>query len=107
MMVDTLPSKEKISNIECPVAIVHSMEDDLINFKCAKILYDSLPENINKIFMPIKGIHSAPEISIEKMCELLKFADLNLEKNDMRKIDYIRDKLTIVGSKHFGYLRRR
>ena len=49
MRYDVMPSRHYISKVRCPVAILHSPDDDIIPYKCAKILYNSVKHN-SKVF---------------------------------------------------------
>jgi len=46
------------------VLIIHSVEDEIVNIRNAKILYDAIPHN-RKTVLYIKGGHSAPDIPCE------------------------------------------
>ena len=81
LTTDTLPNKQKIAKITCPIAILHSQNDDIIPYQCGKILYSSIPHE-NKLFIEISGPHSVPEITHKQLSELLCFCQVNIPDPD-------------------------
>ena len=81
LTTDTLPNKHKISKIKCPIAILHSQNDDIIPYQCGKILYDSI-SHANKLFIKIDGPHSIPEITHTQLSELLCFCQVDIPDSD-------------------------
>ena len=77
-IVDPVPSKDWINKVKCPVVIMHSVEDDLIPYENGKILYRCIDHD-TKLFIPIKGKHSSPEITDDQFKNLLKFADIDID----------------------------
>lgn len=73
-----LPNKLKIKYVKCPIAVIHSTEDEVIPYSCAKILYNSIPHN-NKIFIKIQGSHSNPQINNDHLSKLLCFCHINID----------------------------
>ena len=59
-----LPNKVWIRDVNVPVLIIHSVDDDMVNIENAKILYDSIRHH-RKTILYIKGAHSNPEIDAE------------------------------------------
>lgn len=57
-------SKDWIKDVKCPVLIVHSSEDKLINYQNALILYQTVHHD-HKMLLTIKGDHTDPKISPE------------------------------------------
>ena len=64
-------------DVKCFVAIIHSVEDEMIPYKCSWINYNSIPHS-NKMHIKIKGGHSSPNIKSEQLLELFNFCDLSL-----------------------------
>ena len=69
---DDLNSNEWIKNIRCPVVMVHSTEDDVINFKSAKKLFRAIPGNHKKLIR-ITGQHSKPKITDSQLNQIFAF----------------------------------
>ena len=76
---DLLPNKEYIKNVKCPVVIMHSPEDDIIPYRCGKILYNNIKHK-SKVFIQIQGYHSSPVITEEQLNRLFMFCDVPLSK---------------------------
>lgn len=62
-MIDTMDNCKNIKKIKCPVVIIHSKDDDVIDYEKSKQLYDYIPTR--KLFIPIKGKHITPEINCD------------------------------------------
>lgn len=75
-LFDTLQSKKVIDKIQCPIAILHSTEDNLIPYKSAERLY-SLISHDKKKLIPIRGSHSLPELRKESIDKLTRFIGIN------------------------------
>jgi pimeloyl-ACP methyl ester carboxylesterase len=76
--VRTLPNKEWITKIKCPIVIIHSDEDTTIPFCNSERLY-SLISHDKKEFIKIKGSHSLPDFSIENLQKLFRFCEASCE----------------------------
>ena len=72
LLLDSIESKVWIQKVKCPVAIIHSQDDDLIPYKNAKILFENVKHN-NKMLITIKGIHSVPLFSRDDLTKVYKF----------------------------------
>jgi len=59
-----LPNKTWISDVKVPVMIIHSVEDQMVHIKNAKMLYEAIQHN-KKSIIYIKGNHGAPNIPHE------------------------------------------
>ena len=70
---DCLPIKDWISNVTCPIAIIHSKEDTKINYKCAQFNYDRISCTTTKQFFEICGDHATPIIDVSQVDELFEF----------------------------------
>lgn len=101
--IDTIPSKEYLKKIKCPVAIVHSKNDDIIPYKCSKILYDHIPHQ-SKILITIDGKHSAPKIKYEDLNRLFMFCDLSLPMFDKHDVKEILKNLETVAETHHLFI---
>lgn len=77
LKLDMLSNKELLKCVKCPVAIMHSVEDDMISYQCAKINYTSISHQ-SKILIPVKGGHSSPKINKEELNRLFMFCDIAL-----------------------------
>ena len=73
---NNLSNRKKITKVKCPIVILHSETDEIIPYQCSQILYQSISHS-NKIFLTIKGDHSAPEITRNQLLELINFCDFN------------------------------
>ena len=73
-LIDLFPTKEWIKNVKCPIAILHSKEDQLISFNIGKKLYDNVKGK--KLFIPITGRHGGPNIEHQNIETLLDFCKI-------------------------------
>lgn len=69
LWMDMLPSKKYMNDVECPVIIIHSREDNIIPFSNSMELYDSVKHE-NKVLIPISGDHADPHISPVVLVEI-------------------------------------
>jgi len=99
-LVDCMPSKAKIQKVKCPIAIVHSKEDELINYKCSKIMYRSIKHN-NKKMITIKGGHSSPVFDVTSLNDLLHFIEVDVRTCLVPDIIKISRNLRTVASRNF------
>jgi len=76
--MDMLPVKDYLKDVTCPVAIVHSPQDEMIPYACSWINYNSI-KHANKLHLRIKGGHSSPHIKSYQLRDLFEFCDLSLE----------------------------
>jgi len=104
LKLDILPNKEYIKKVKCPVAIMHSREDDMIPYHCANILYRNVKHD-SKILITIKGRHSSPIISFEQLNKLFMFCDLTLPAYEREcDIDGLLEDLETVAEKHHLFM---
>lgn len=104
LKLDILPNKKYIRKVKCPVAIMHSTEDDIIPYQCAKILYNNVCHD-SKVLITIKGKHSSPIITWEQLNQLFMFCDLTLPIYDKEcDIDHILEELETVAEKHHLFM---
>jgi pimeloyl-ACP methyl ester carboxylesterase len=73
--MDLLSVKDCLSEIECPIVIVHSKTDEIIPYECSKINYNRIKHK-NKLFVEIRGGHSCPEIQTKQLREIFRFCSL-------------------------------
>lgn len=100
-IIDCMPSKEKVKKLKhTPVAVIHSTEDELINYKCAEIMYKAVPHPC-KIIIPIKGGHSSPDMKEIELSQLLTFAGASLDRCHRPEITVMSEHLRTVGSTIF------
>ena len=78
---DMLNIKYHLSNVRCPVVIIHSRKDELVPYACSWINYNSIRHE-NKLHIKIKGTHSSPYIKSYQFKDVFNFCDLNLEGCD-------------------------
>ena len=78
-----IPNNTRLTKVKCPVMIVHSKNDDLIGYSCAKSLYRAV-QHPRKHILTIKGNHSAPNMKQKHLETLLNFCtvDSGLEKGE-------------------------
>ena len=83
---------------------MHSKDDDIIPYTCAKILYDNVSHK-SKILITIKGAHSAPEITKEQLRKLFMFCDISLSKYEKRHdIEEMLDEIRTVAARHHNFI---
>jgi len=68
--VDNLPDMRKV---KCPVAFVHSVEDEIVPFVNALALYHSAVHTHCKILIPIQGHHADPKMLKGQTDHLFRF----------------------------------
>ena len=73
--MDFLPVKDYLKDVKCPVVVVHSEQDEIIPYECAKINYKSISHK-NKLFVKIEGGHSCPKIKTKQLRKIFRFCDL-------------------------------
>ena len=76
-----LNSKEWIEFVKAPVLQIHSIEDDLIDMKSAKLLFNNVKSA--RKFIQIKGAHSKPQITSKQLKEVFDFVGVR-SKVDLR-----------------------
>jgi len=76
--IDTIPVKNYLTDVTCPVVIIHSSEDDMIPYACSWINYHSVKHS-NKLHVRIKGGHASPDIKSHQLREIFEFCDLSLD----------------------------
>jgi pimeloyl-ACP methyl ester carboxylesterase len=86
-----MDSKRYLQNIRCPVALMHSKDDQLIPYESSKILYDSIPHS-KKILFTINGGHATPDLDDETLKRLFAFTGIQAECMD-HHLNYVRQTL--------------
>jgi uncharacterized protein len=79
LLTDMMPSKNRIRSVNCPIIIMHSDEDELIPYRNATRLYQSIPHACKK-FIDIKGGHVSPIISDTILKDLFTFCCIDNTK---------------------------
>ena len=104
MRYDIMPSRNYIRKVKCPVVIAHSKEDDIIPYRCAKILYNNISHNY-KTLVTIKGKHSSPIIKYEDLDKILMYCDVPLDVYSQRcDIDGMLNNLETVAERHHNFM---
>lgn len=100
--MDFLPVKDYLKEVKCPVVVVHSGEDEIIPYECAKINYESIPHQ-NKLFVKIEGGHSCPKIKTRQLRKIFDFCNL---PNDCgsNTVDYMLKNLETYAQKHNNFM---
>jgi len=96
-MSDMLSTKHRICNINVPIVIIHSTEDDLIPFSNSISLYNAIPHS-QKLLIPIKGGHSTPHIKSDQLAKLFQFCNLDIKPYE--EIEDILDMIRQIKDKH-------
>lgn len=76
--VEVLPVSDWITEVECPLVMVHSVDDEYIPFQSAQDIFNKAP-NPCKLLIPIKGSHLSPEITDEQLEQLFRFCGVRGE----------------------------
>ena len=94
-----IPTKTRLTKVKCPVMIIHSEEDDLIGYQCARNMYYAI-KHPRKHILTIKGAHSAPKLKQKHLETLLTFCtiDSGLEKEE--DLSYTLNQLEIIANKY-------
>lgn len=102
--MDMIPIKGFLNDVNCPVAILHSVEDEMIPYACSWINYNSIKHK-NKLHLKIKGGHSSPDIKAEQLLKLFNFCDFSLTdvSSDIDMGDML-DNLRTYASKHNNFI---
>lgn len=87
---DNATNKSYLSRVKCPVMVIHNTEDELIPYENAIRNIKSV-RHINKILVSIKGLHSAPSISEDKVAIVYHFLnpDRPLDKRKLKLISQV------------------
>jgi pimeloyl-ACP methyl ester carboxylesterase len=85
--MDMLSVKDCISEIKCPIAIVHSKNDEIVPYECSKINYKRIRHK-NKMFVTIRGGHSCPQIQTRQLRQIFNFCSLpdNLSSGTIKHV---------------------
>lgn len=89
--IDNVKSLKKVISKNIPIAIIHSVEDDVIPYECGEKLYKSIPENYPcKQFIPILGTHAEPRMTVEDLRWLFEFCEISTDFCDIADV-YLRN----------------
>jgi pimeloyl-ACP methyl ester carboxylesterase len=86
-IMNSLPNKKWIKHIKCRILIVHSEEDDLVPYECARINHKSARFAKMKKLITIKGGHKTPKMELEQLKKIFKFIGLNGESCTKQMLD--------------------
>jgi pimeloyl-ACP methyl ester carboxylesterase len=90
ILPNTLPTVNILGKLHCPIIIAHSVDDDLIPFKCAEENFKRI-SHPRTLFLPIKGSHFYPDFTSEDLEKLFSFCDLDVTR--AKELDYILHRL--------------
>ena len=76
--LDMIPLKKYLKQVTCPVAIVHSFEDELIPYSCSWINYHSIAHK-RKMHVKIRGGHASPKIRSRQLRKILDYFNVNID----------------------------
>ena len=94
---NTLRSKDRILNVTCPVAIIHSLDDGLIPFACAQALYERV--STNKLLIPIHGGHATPVVAVKQINELMDFLHVGI-RPEVKQLQTALDNIRTAAYRH-------
>lgn len=100
--MDLLSVKDCISEIKCPIVIVHSKNDEIVPFECAEINYKRIKHK-DKLFVTIQGGHSCPQIKSKQLRKIFRFCSL---PDDLSSgtINYILKDVETFAKKHNNFI---
>jgi len=100
---NTLPTKDLVKDVTCPILIIHSTEDGLISIENAELIYlNCLKSNEKKMIM-IKGNHISPTFTPEQFKSFLQFCRIDYNHLDDKYILMIVNALKNMGKTYFLY----
>ena len=85
MITPPIPNKVWIQRVTCPVIIIHSLDDKLISYKNAIIMYDAIQHD-KKVLLTIQGDHAEPKLTTQKLKKLTDFLGLYCSDDKLTKI---------------------
>lgn len=103
LQMDFLPVKDYLKNVKCPVVIIHSREDEIIPYRCAKINFENIKHN-NKLFVKIEGTHSGPKIKTKQLRKIFRFCDLPDDNCTSGTIGIMLANLETFAAKHNNFM---
>lgn len=101
--MDYLPVKDYLYKVDCPVVIIHSEKDEIVPYECANINYKNIKHK-DKLFVKIKGIHSAPKIKTKQLRKVLDFIDLQHSHITSKSMSYILRDIETFAGKHNNFI---
>ena len=90
--INNITSIKKVASKNIPIAIIHSVEDDVIPYNCGVKLFEAIPFYYScKQFIPITGSHAQPKMTSEDLYWLFEFCEIstdncNIADSYLRKI---------------------
>ena len=103
LQMDFLPVKNYLQDVKCPVVIIHSREDEIIPYQCAKINFESIKHK-NKLFVKIEGGHSSPRIKTKQLRKVFRFCDLPDDNCTSGVINSMLENLETFAAKHNNFM---
>ena len=100
-----IPNNTRLTKVYCPVMIIHSIEDDLIGYECARSLYRAIPHP-RKSILTIKGQHSSPKMKEKHLATLLNFCTIDSGLQEEGKLEYTLDKLEEISNEYHQYIKQ-
>jgi pimeloyl-ACP methyl ester carboxylesterase len=102
-LYNTLPTKEIIKSVTCPVIIIHSSEDRLISIDNAKLIYFNCLKAKEKKMIVIKGSHVSPTFNLEQFKSFLDFCNISRDNLNNEQLNYIINSLKDMSKTCFIY----
>lgn len=100
---DIMLNRKYIRQVKCPVVILHSKDDEIIPYDCAKILFKNINHN-DKLLITIGGGHSSPIVKKEQLKELFKFCKIPYK--EYSEIGKLLKNLETFAEKHNNFIDR-
>ncbi len=100
---DLIPSRDYIQHVKCPVVILHSVDDDIIPYQCAKILYENIKHE-SKELITIKGGHSSPIITVDQLYKMFMFCDIPLPKYKRADVEKLLKEVETVAERYHNFI---
>lgn len=102
--MDMVPIKSYLAEVQCPVVIMHSTEDEMIPYACSWINYNSIQHH-NKLHLKIKGGHASPDIKSHQLKQLFEFCNFSLDglSSDL-DMSQMLEQLRTFAAKHNNFM---
>lgn len=100
LKLDMIPLKKYLADVRCPVAIMHSFEDELIPYSCSWINYHSIKHK-KKMHVKIQGGHASPDIRSDQLRKILDY--FNIEIDDRVDVSEILSDLKTFAERHNNF----
>lgn len=100
---NTLPTKDLIKDVSCPILIVHSCEDNLISIQNAELIYLNCLKSEKKKIVAIKGSHISPTFTSSQFKSFLEFCNIDYDHLKEEDIENIVNSMKNMSSNCFLY----